>query len=121
MTWMRPREKTGRDTWACRLVGGSQNPHELYYSEIRADCQCVSLGALWMVRLRYAYICRSRCRISARRIVVRSDVRRADAKTRWRSAAAGRTGFDFGLLSPRHNRRLSNESPRRPGDAADTG
>jgi hypothetical protein len=25
---MRPREKTGRDAWACRLVGGSQNPHE---------------------------------------------------------------------------------------------
>src|ERR1700716_2374262 len=27
-TWMRPREKTGRDTWACRLVGGSQNPRD---------------------------------------------------------------------------------------------
>src|SRR3981081_4675029 len=26
-TWMRPREKTGRYTWACGVVGGSQNPH----------------------------------------------------------------------------------------------
>ena len=27
---MRPRKETGRDTWACRLVGGSQNPHGHY-------------------------------------------------------------------------------------------
>ena len=35
---------TGRDTWACRLVGGSQGPHKAHYSETGAGCQCASPG-----------------------------------------------------------------------------
>src|SRR3977135_4526999 len=120
-TWMRPREKTGRDTWACRLVGGSQNPHDpITAKPARAVNAPLGLPALMMVRLRYAYVCRCRGRIPARRVVVRSDVRRADAKARRRSAAAGGAGLDFGLLSPRHDRRLSDEQAGRAGDAADT-
>jgi uncharacterized membrane protein YgdD (TMEM256/DUF423 family) len=37
---MRPRQSTGRDTWACRLVGGSQNPHESITAETGVACQC---------------------------------------------------------------------------------
>jgi len=40
-----PPVKTGRDTWACRLVGGSQNPQWLHYSHVAADCQRISLSA----------------------------------------------------------------------------
>jgi hypothetical protein len=29
----------GRDSWACRLTGGSQHPLASNYSETHADCQ----------------------------------------------------------------------------------
>ena len=43
------QNETGRDTWACRLMGGSQNPHEPYYSETGAGCQCASAGFATLV------------------------------------------------------------------------
>src|SRR5882757_7347177 len=35
-------KETGRDTWACRLTGGSLNTLAAYYSETDADCQCAN-------------------------------------------------------------------------------
>jgi hypothetical protein len=34
------QENTGRDTWACRLMGRSQNPHAPHYSQNAVGCQC---------------------------------------------------------------------------------
>ena len=41
-----PPVKAGRDTWACRLVGGSQSPQWLYYSHVVGDCQRISASAI---------------------------------------------------------------------------
>ena len=69
---------------------------------------------------RHAHIRRRRRRLPARRALVRPDVRRADARTLGRSAAAGGAGLDFSLLPPRHHRSLSDEPAGGFGDAADT-
>src|SRR5258708_19643211 len=60
---------------------------------------------------RDALICRGRRRLPARRVVVRPDVRRADAEVRRRCAAARSAGVHCELLPPPPPPPLSDQPP----------
>src|SRR5260370_16710509 len=95
-------------------MGGSQNPQSVITAKpARAVNALAGFAAIVMVGFRYAYIRRGRRRFPARRAVVRSDVRRADAEAPRRSAA-DTAAPDFFLLPPPHTLSPPHESPLRP-------
>src|ERR1700750_2014797 len=113
---MRPRLVTGRDSWACRLVGRSL-PHAPEYSQMRQPCQLGTGPRRINKRVKNFELTRER-KHSRDRAGRRSACRASSASTsppEWKAWNCGRGGMvsaaqdGLGMKHPKTGRQLAKK------------